>query len=186
MVNTNVIFSWIASSSCDPLLLKTRPNSTNNAGFLTKTKVNKWCVLKHTSHPESACCDVTEGASLSLATNVTSKAWVLAGGRKQRAKPVISARFWMVNNVREIENGLNCKFEMFGMKKCCEPVVNLLTSCRLVCSDPLPVQSAGAPTRAWEASGTTLGSKLRSLTSSARCAPSWEVAAPEASSYYYI
>lgn len=78
----------------------------------------------------------------------------------------------MLNNVREIENGLNCIFEMFRMKKCCEPVVNPLTSCRLVCSDPLPVQSAGAPTRAWEASGTTLGSKLRSLTSSARCAPS--------------
>lgn len=115
----------------------------------------------------------------------SDKAWVLAGGHKQRAKPAISARFWMINNVREIENGLNCKFEMFRMKKCCEPVANPLTSCRLVCPDPLPVQSAGAPTRAWEASGTTLGSKLRSLTSSARCAPSWEVAALEASSYYY-
>lgn len=34
----------------------------------------------------------------------------------------------MINNVREIENGLNRKFEMFRMKKCCEPVVNPLTS----------------------------------------------------------
>lgn len=195
MVNTNVIFSWIASSSCDPLLLKTRPNSTNKAGFLTKKK--KWIsdVCWNTRlTPESVCCDITEGASLSLATNPptvssalwsSDKAWVLAGGRKQSAKPVISARFWRINNVRGIENGLNCKFEMFRMKKCCEPVANPLTSCRLFCSDPVPVQSAGAPTRAWEASGTTLGSKLRSLTSSAQCAPSWEVVAPEASSYYY-